>query len=89
MTNTNKISAKDIISKVGTMMALIILCVILSVSTKNFLTFTNIMNIFKQASINCFISAGMLVVLITSRHRSFRWIELRAGRVCHGRADAA
>ena len=76
MTNTNKISAKDIISKVGTMMALIILCVILSVSTKNFLTFTNIMNIFKQASINCFISAGMLVVLITAG------IDLSVGSNC-------
>lgn len=61
-----KTKVKDIISKLGTLMALILLCVILSFASDKFLTYSNFMNIIKQASINCFIASGMLMVLITA-----------------------
>ena len=61
-----KFSIKTIISKLGPLLALLILCVILSIASDKFLSYSNFMNIIKQASINCFISAGMLVVLITA-----------------------
>lgn len=59
-------NVKDIISKLGTLMALILLCVILTFASDKFLTYSNFMNIIKQASINCFIASGMLMVLITA-----------------------
>lgn len=71
-----KINIKDILMKLGPLLALVVLCVILSIVTDKFLKYTNFMNIFKQASINCFIAAGMLVVLITAG------IDLSVGSTC-------
>ena len=61
-----KSAGSAIVSKLGTLLALIILCVILAISTPNFLNHSNIMNIFKQTSVNALISTGMLVCLITA-----------------------
>lgn len=55
----------SIVSQLGTLMALIILCLILTIATPNFLKIDNIMNILKQTSVNALISTGMLVCLIT------------------------
>lgn len=57
---------KNIISKLGTLLALIILCIILTFATDKFLNYNNFVNIIKQASVNCLISSGMLLVLITA-----------------------
>lgn len=76
MTKTNKFNAKELLSKLGTLLGLIILCVVLTFATDRFLRYDNFMNILKQASINCFISAGMLVVLITAG------IDLSVGSNC-------
>lgn len=57
---------KNIISKLGTLLALIILCIILTFATDKFLNYNNFVNIIKQASVNCLISSGMLMVLITA-----------------------
>lgn len=54
------------LSKLGTLLALVILCIILSIATKNFLQVTNIMNILKQTAVNALIASGMLVCLITA-----------------------
>jgi len=62
----SKSKVKGLISKLGTLLALIILCIVLTIATDKFLTYSNFMNIIKQASINCFIAAGMLLVLITA-----------------------
>lgn len=53
-------------NKLGSLVALLILCIILSFATSSFLTMANIMNIFKQTSVNALISTGMLVCLITA-----------------------
>lgn len=53
-------------TKAGTLLALIILCVILSFASDKFLTYNNFVNIIKQASVNCMIASGMLLVLITA-----------------------
>ena len=50
----------------GSLAALLLLCIILAFATPNFLTSGNIMNIFKQTSVNALISTGMLVCLITA-----------------------
>lgn len=76
MSKTKKFDPKELGSKLGPLLGLIILCVALSFATDKFLNYANFMNILKQASINCFISAGMLVVLITAG------IDLSVGSNC-------
>lgn len=63
---TKKKSSKGWANRIGSLGALIVLCVVLSFATKSFLTQSNIMNIFKQTSVNALISTGMLVCLITA-----------------------
>lgn len=50
----------------GTLAALIILCVILTFITPNFLKMQNMMNVLKQTAVNALIASGMLVCLITA-----------------------
>lgn len=62
----NKSKGKAFLSKLGTLMALIILCVVLTIATPKFMTVTNLMNVLKQTSVNALIASGMLVCLITA-----------------------
>ncbi|MFV0529075.1 MAG: ABC transporter permease [Lachnospiraceae bacterium] len=71
--NTNMV---DLLMKLGPLLALVLLCIILSIASDKFLNYSNFMNILKQVAINCFISAGMLVVLITAG------IDLSVGSNC-------
>ena len=70
-------SAKELLQKLGTLMALIILIVIFCVIMPDkFPRVSNVMNILKQASINCLIASGMLCALITAG------IDLSVGSNC-------
>ncbi len=70
-------SAKELLQKLGTLLALIILVAIFSIVLPGkFLRIGNIMNILKQASINCLIASGMLCALITAG------IDLSVGSNC-------
>ncbi len=72
---TNKIA--DFMLKLGPLLALFLLYIIFAVTMPDkFLRFGNQMNILKQTSINCLISSGMLVVLITAG------IDLSVGSNC-------
>lgn len=78
-TVTNKNEKKkigDILSKLGTLMALAILMLIFSICSSSFMTLGNMMILLKQASINCLIASGMLVCLITAG------IDLSVGYNC-------
>ena len=62
-----KNSGKELLQKLGTLMALALLVLIFCVMMPDkFPRISNIMNIFKQASINCLIASGMLCALITA-----------------------
>ena len=62
-----KNSAKELLQKLGTLMALALLVIIFCIMMPDkFPRINNIMNIFKQASINCLIASGMLCALITA-----------------------
>ncbi len=50
----------------GTIIALVILCAVLSIANKNFYTYSNIMGILKQTAFNAFVAIGMLLCLITA-----------------------
>ncbi len=67
---------KDLIMGLGPLVALILMCVVLSFATNKFFNYGNFMNILKQASINCLIASGMLIVLITAG------IDLSVGSNC-------
>ena len=70
-------SAKELLQKLGTLLALIILIVIFcAIMPDKFPRVSNIMNILKQASINCLIASGMLCALITAG------IDLSVGSNC-------
>ena len=60
-------SAKELLQKLGTLLALIILIAIFCITMPDkFPKIANVMNILKQASINCLIASGMLCALITA-----------------------
>lgn len=71
-----KLNVKDIIGRLGPLLSLLILCIVLTIASDKFFNYSNFMNILKQASINSFIAAGMLVVLITAG------IDLSVGSTC-------
>ena len=52
--------------QLGTILALVIMCVILAVANPNFTSPQNIMGILKQTAFNAFLSVGMLLCLITA-----------------------
>lgn len=52
--------------QLGTLIALVLLCVVIAVLNPNFLTFSNIMGLFKQTSFNALLATGMLLCLITA-----------------------
>ena len=72
-----KSSIKELVQKLATLAALIILCAIFCITMPDkFPKIGNIMNILKQASINCLIASGMLCCLITAG------IDLSVGSNC-------
>jgi len=58
---------KNAVMKLGPLVALFVLGIVLAIMLPGkFIRMSNFMNILKQASINCMIASGMLVVLITA-----------------------
>ena len=67
----------DILSRLGAALALILMFIVFAIwMPDKFLRITNLMNVLKQASINCMIGAGMLLCLITAG------IDLSVGYNC-------
>ncbi|MCM3116999.1 ABC transporter permease [Neobacillus sp. MER 74] len=62
----DKNTFKKVISKLGPLLALIILVVILSSLSDKFLTVNNLMNIASQSSINALLGIGMLLAILTA-----------------------
>ena len=72
-----KSSIKELVQKLATLAALIILCAIFCITMPDkFPRINNLVNILKQASINCLIASGMLCCLITAG------IDLSVGSNC-------
>lgn len=53
-------------SFLGTLAALIILCVVLTIVSDKFLTYNNLMSVLKQTTFTALLSTGMLLCLITA-----------------------
>ncbi len=53
-------------SVLGTLAALIILCVVLTICSDKFLTYSNLMSVLKQTTFTALLACGMLLCLITA-----------------------
>ncbi|MDO5785542.1 MAG: ABC transporter permease [Eubacteriales bacterium] len=53
-------------SILGTLLALIILCVVLTIASDKFLTYSNLMSVLKQTTFTALLAGGMLLCLITA-----------------------
>lgn len=60
------VSIRELMFKIAPLITLIILSIVLSVISDNFLKFDNIMNVLRQASTIALTAVGMLVVIITA-----------------------
>ena len=52
--------------QLGTILALVIMCLFLAISNENFYSYSNLMSILKQTAFNAFLAVGMLLCLITA-----------------------
>lgn len=64
-TAENKSSVKDLLIKYKSLIGLLILVIIVSVLSPTFFTVSNLLNVFRQTSINAIIAAGMTFVILT------------------------
>ena len=64
MTKTKKKGGNGV--SLGTLLALVVLCVLLAIASPNFLRFDNIVSILKQTTFNALVAVGMLLCLITA-----------------------
>ncbi len=60
------LSFKEIVFKLAPLLSLIVLCVLLSFVSKNFIRYNNLMNILRQSATTALIALGMLVVILTA-----------------------
>lgn len=51
-------------SQLGILIALLVMCVFLSIATDSFLATTNIFNVLRQIAVNVFLACGMTMVII-------------------------
>lgn len=56
--------AEGVKSQLGIIIALLIMCVLLSITTTSFLTTTNLFNVLRQIAVNVFLACGMTMVII-------------------------
>ena len=61
----NKGSIKDLLIKYKSLIGLLILVIIVSILSPTFFTVPNLLNVFRQTSINAIIAAGMTFVILT------------------------
>lgn len=57
--------AKSLLSKYGILIALVVLIVVLSIATPNFLQIKNFLNVFRQISISAILAIGATFVVLT------------------------
>jgi ribose transport system permease protein len=50
----------------GPLLGLLALCAVLGTLSDHFLTFDNLINVFRQSAVNALLSLGQLVVIITA-----------------------
>ena len=64
--SAEKKGIKDYLNTFGVVLSLLILCVVLSIASPQFLTVGNLMNVAGQAAVNSIVSIGMFLAILTS-----------------------
>ena len=54
------------LQRFGPLLGLVILCATLGILSDHFLTFDNLINVFRQSAVNALVSLGQLLVIITA-----------------------
>jgi ribose transport system permease protein len=60
------VSAEAVLRRFGPLLGLLVLCAALGTLSNHFLTFDNLINVFRQSAVNALLSLGQLVVIITA-----------------------
>src|SRR5215467_8550564 len=55
-----------VLRRLGPLLALVVMCAILTALSDHFLTFDNLMNVFRQSAVNALLALGQLVVIVTA-----------------------
>jgi ribose transport system permease protein len=55
-----------VLQRFGPLLGLILLCGVLGILSDHFLTFDNLINVFRQSAVNALVSLGQLVVIVTA-----------------------
>src|SRR5215475_6258269 len=56
----------ELLRRLGAVIALLAMCAVLTALSDHFLTFDNLMNIFRQSAVNALLALGQLLVIITA-----------------------
>lgn len=56
----------QVLRRLGAVLALLAMCAILTVLSDHFLTFENLMNVFRQSAVNALLALGQLLVIVTA-----------------------
>src|SRR5262245_1828693 len=56
----------SVLRRLGAVLALLAMCAILTALSDHFLTFDNLMNIFRQSAVNTLLALGQLLVIVTA-----------------------
>src|SRR5690348_148171 len=59
-------AAAILLRRFGALLALMLMSISLSIASEHFLTIDNLINVFRQSSINALLALGQLVVIITA-----------------------
>ena len=59
-------SPAALLRRFGPLLGLLALCAVLGTLSDHFLTFDNLINVFRQSAVNALLSLGQLVVIITA-----------------------
>src|SRR5215471_1310271 len=66
MTNSWQRASLAVLRRLGAVLALLAMCAILTALSDHFLTFDNLMNIFRQSAVNALLALGQLLVIVTA-----------------------
>jgi ribose/xylose/arabinose/galactoside ABC-type transport system permease subunit len=55
-----------VLRRLGAVLALLGMCAILTALSDHFLTFDNLMNVFRQSAVNALLALGQLLVIVTA-----------------------
>ena len=55
-----------LLRRLGALLALLLMCAVLALLSDHFLTFDNLMNVFRQSAVNALLALGQLLVIVTA-----------------------